>query len=253
MIGSCQQVQGYNTTANYQFEWSHPQGQKSVCYKRVATNNHYINISSSHFKYELIALNPTGLDNGTYYGEVTYTVGDGQQVDLGHADYGGNRSLTIKIAATVKNEFQVRFPAGSERAALEPAGGWQSWLQQGSVPAKLSRDLGFSLSSSARFSMHLFCQYYSGGGCALRRDNGGGEVPIQVAVSMPGVHSSQGGAPASRYPLGMSRREFQPSGQVSTSAAQLHFEMQRSDMAAIVRQPGARYRGDVTVVFDASL
>ncbi|WP_434628936.1 hypothetical protein [Chromobacterium sp. CV08] len=250
--GGCQERIDDGDVHLYAFEWGHAAKRNSVCYRRLKTTATGLGVSLLGFKYELIAVNPTAMRNGTYTGEISYTLGDGQQLDFGHAAYGDNR-LSIRIEATVKNEFLVSFPAGSDRAVLEPAGGWQAWSQQGRAPVALRRDLGFNLSSAAGFSMYLLCQYSSGGACALRRDNGGGEVPIQVAVSMPGVYSSQGGAPASRYPLGVARKGFQPSGQVTNRSAQLHFEMQRSDMAAIIRQPGARYRGDVTVVFDASL
>ncbi|MGC0151156.1 hypothetical protein ACPRNU_01690 [Chromobacterium vaccinii] len=250
--GGCQDKVDEGDVHMYIFEWSHAAKRNSVCYRKLRTTATGLDVSLLGFKYELLAVNPTSMRNGTYTGTLSYTLGEGQQLDFGRAAYSDNR-LIIRIEATVKNEFLVSFPAGTDRAVLEPAGGWQAWSQQGRAPVVLRRDLGFSLSSATSFSLSLRCQYSSGAGCALRRDNGGGEVPIQVAVSMPGVYSSQGGAPASRYPLGIARKGFRPSGQVSNSAAQLHFEMQRADMAAIIKQPGARYRGDVTVVFDANL
>lgn len=92
------------------------------------------------------------------------------------------------------------------------------------------------------------------GTCGIRND-ASHEVPVTVAITLPGGIEHQG-RPVQQLAL--------PSGQAGALAfesamptlnrpGQLRFQVERNDVQAMLRYPGATYAGQVTVVFDAEL
>ncbi len=68
--------------------------------------------------YHLETPNPLQAQDGQYSGSVTYTVGNGQQIDLGQGDY-SDSELTLQLLLDVVHDFKVRF--ASERPTVKLA------------------------------------------------------------------------------------------------------------------------------------
>lgn len=70
-----------------------------------------------------------------YRGSLTYTIGPGGDFDFGNNVTGlSGDTLVINFELDVQHAFIFEFPPGSERAVLEPKGGWQAWLDGGQPP-----------------------------------------------------------------------------------------------------------------------
>ncbi|WP_337883851.1 hypothetical protein [Chromobacterium haemolyticum] len=243
--------------AHYLAMWKFPVNH-GHCAKRPLHNLHAngMDMDTLSFAYELTTPNPLLLPAGIYSGKVNYSVGPGGDFDFGDKAIIADNILTLNFTLKVEHEFRIDFPPGSDRAALEPVGGWQDWLHNNRPPVALRRELAFNLASSGEFSVHLECLHEAGNQCALRRDGDPGGLPIQVALTMPGVVARDGGAPASRTPLGVgaaNKTVFESPAYSQNRASRLHFEMGRDAAAELVKYPGQTFRGDVTVVFDADI
>lgn len=205
----------------------------------------------------LIIPPPSSMPKGIYRGRVDYSVGDGGDFDFGNnvTDLSDN-VVTLNIELDVRHDLFMRFPPGSERAVLEPPGGWQSYLAGRSAPQRLSRDIPFTLWNTGPLQIYKQCQYDQGTLCAIRDSNGRGQqVPIQVALTLPGqlVH---GGQPIERLaiPTGEAAAlDIVARDVVWNRPGTLHFEVGSQDLPAMLARPGSRYEGLVTVMFDADL
>jgi hypothetical protein len=62
----------------------------------------------------------------------------------------------------------VAIPPDGHKVVLEPAGGWQSWLEQGRKPVRLFRDQTFHISASSRFKMQIGCEIPGLYDCMIR-------------------------------------------------------------------------------------
>lgn len=205
--------------------------------------------------FELDIPPPYRLRAGMYRGSLTYTIGPGGDFDFGNNVTGlSGDTLVINFELDVQHAFIFEFPPGSERAVLEPKDGWQAWLGGGQAPGLIYRDLPFRLWSTGPFKAYKLCQHYTAGTCGIRND-ASHEVPVTVAITLPGGIEHQG-RPVQQLAL--------PSGQAAALAfesamptlnrpGQLRFQVERNDVQAMLRNPGATYAGQVTVVFDAEL
>ncbi|MEG0858077.1 MAG: hypothetical protein RSD81_08805 [Pseudomonas sp.] len=205
--------------------------------------------------YMLSMPGPYRMKPGIYRGSSTYSIGPGGDFDFGDAvtNLSGN-SLTIHFVLDVQHAFFFDFPPGSDRAVLEPPGGWQAWLAGGSAPQRLYRDLPFRLSSTGPFKVYKLCQYDAGDRCGIR-NAGSDEVPVEVALSLPGgIQYRGGGINRVALPTGrLAALQFEAVIPTLNRPGQLHFEVGRDDVRAMLANPGTTYTGHVTVVFDAEL
>ncbi|MGC1333160.1 MAG: hypothetical protein WA878_23560, partial [Pseudomonas sp.] len=192
--------------------------------------------------------------NGTYRGTLTYSLGNGRQIDLGTGDY--NESVVnFNFELKVQHELRVDFPAGSYHAVLEPEGGWQQWLHGGQPPSRLRRVHPFQIWASAPMKMYLKCDQPLGGQCSMREPISGHQVPIVVAVTLPGEIRHDGavvqGLP---LPLGQAQAlQFQNVAIATGRQARLHYSVEQPYVAAMLRNSGRQYSGEVTIVFDAEI
>ena len=189
-----------------------------------------------------------------YRGQTTYQVGPGADFDFGNDVSNLNTSnLTINFELDVVHAFVIDFPAGSERVVLEPPGGWTQWLNNKRLPERLYRDLPLRIWSSGPFTVHTRCEYPLGSQCAIRNDANDHQVPVQVALTLPSVilHNGQ---PVTRLPLPVGEAtaiELEATQPALNRGGSLHFQVDKHAVSEMTRYPGARYEGDVTVVFDA--
>ncbi|WP_262405564.1 hypothetical protein [Pseudomonas fluorescens] len=205
--------------------------------------------------YNLSTPTPYRMKPGIYRGSVTYTIGPGGDFDFGNnvTQLNGN-SVTLNFVLDVQHLFFFNFPPGSDRAVLEPPGGWLAWLNGGRVPQRIYRDLPFRLWSTGPFKVYKLCQYEAGTHCGIRND-GSDEVAVQVGLSLPGGIRHQN-APVERLTLPTGRASalhFEAVQATLNRPGQLHFEVGKDDVRGMLAHAGSTYTGQVTVVFDAEL
>lgn len=215
-----------------------------------------LRVSELAVGYELITPTPLSLANGVYRGQVTYRIGNNGDFDFGNNITGLSKStISIDFELTVKHQVRIEFPPGSDRAVLEPQGGWGNWVHRGQQPTRLQRDLPFRLWSGGPFNMYLNCQYSAGSSCAIRNQNNR-QVPIDVAVTLPSHVALANGGAVRRENLPVGRAAAKHFRSLSTGfnqPAQLHFEATQAAVKEMLKQPGSTYQGDVTIIFDAEL
>lgn len=198
---------------------------------------------------------PFRMPSGTWRGSVTYSIGPGGDFDFGNdvTALSGD-SLTVNFVLDVQHAFIFEFPPGSDRAVLEPPGGWQAWLAGGKPPQRLHRDLPFRVWSTGPFKVYKLCEHYVDTRCAIRNPQND-QVPVEVAISLPSGIEHQG-APVQRLALPSGRQAALPFAAAMATLnrpGQLHFQVARSDVQGMLKHPGSTYTGLVTVVFDAEL
>lgn len=255
--GGCSYITSAGRTPDLYYLWriNYP-ASPIACHANSLGSDIDLRVSELGIAYRLITPTPLSLANGLYKGQVTYRIGNNADFDFGNNVTGLSKStISIDFELTVKHQVRVEFPPGSDRAVLEPQGGWEGWVHRGQQPTRLYRDLPFRLWSGGPFNMYLNCQYSAGSNCAIRNQNNR-QVPINVAVTLPShVALANGGAV---------RREILPVGStaakrfrsVSTGLnqpAQLHFEAGQAAVNDMLKQPGSTYQGDVTIIFDAEM
>lgn len=198
---------------------------------------------------------PYRLKAGKYRGSTTFRIGPGGDFDFGNdvSNLSGD-SLTINFELDVQHAFMFEFPPGSDRAVLEPRNGWQAWLAGGKAPQRIYRDLPFRVWSTGPFKVYKLCQHDMGAHCAIRSDEGE-QVAVEVAMSLPaGIQHRGQAVERLQLPTGrFAALQFEAAMPTLNRPGQLHFEVGRSDVQAMLKHPGSTYDGQVTVVFDAEL
>ncbi|MDD1984126.1 hypothetical protein [Pseudomonas asiatica] len=149
-------------------------------------------VSNMGIAYRLTMPEPSRMKPGFYTGSLTYSIGPGGDFDFGNgvSAINGN-SLTLNFELDVQHAFVFEFPPGSDRAVLEPPGGWSAWLGGRGAPQRLQRDVPFRLWSTGPFKVYKLCQPYQGSGCAIRSSDNH-SVPVAIALSLPGGIQHQG-------------------------------------------------------------
>ncbi|WP_043203832.1 hypothetical protein [Pseudomonas putida] len=214
-----------------------------------------VSVIDTSVAYAIDITPPFRMPSGTWRGSVTYSIGPGGDFDFGNdvTALSGN-SLTVNFVLDVQHAFIFEFPPGSDRAVLEPPGGWQAWLAGGKPPQRLARDLPFRVWSTGPFKVYKLCEHYVDTRCAIRNQQSD-QVPVEVAMSLPSGIEHQG-APVQRLALPSGRLaalQFDAAMATLNRPGQLHFQVARNDVQSMLRYPGSTYTGLVTVVFDAEL
>lgn len=217
-----------------------------------------VDIQNLEIVYSLETDSPLEFSSGVYVGSTTYTVGGaGNEIDLGDGVSLDSPIITVNFTLKVNHYFDVRFPPGSTRAVLAPLGGWTQWTDHGRAPTALLKELPFSLSSSSLFKVLLRCQFpHPDGRCAMRNQTSTAEnVPVDVSLTVPGVHDRTLGRSVVDYPLTTLMEEpiFDPQGYVYERPSRLEFRVDGSPLAGMLNHPGSSYSGNVTIIFESDL
>jgi len=252
--GGCRGRLGVGSGSWYRYAWTVADA-NVVCVRspRAATDRvaSYLNFSIG---YHLETPNPLQAQDGQYTGSVTYTVGNGQQIDLGQGNY-SDSELTLQLQLNVAHDFKVAFPAESPRVQLAPEGGWSRWVDHGLPPARLRQALPFQLTTSMDFSMKLRCEHAAGTRCGIRNHADDVVVPVDVDVTLPGMTNLRDGRPAQYTALspddGQAPR-FTPDGYLMQRRSTLRFTAEGDAVTEMLRTPGSHWSGDITLVFDAN-
>lgn len=243
----------YNITS-YAFFWKVPT--EGVCGKTARYLIPAMSYNYLDFAYELRTPNPLKMSSGQYTGSLTYSVGPGQDIDMGDVMIPNDSALTLNFKLDVEHTLKVEVPPGGNRVELVPQEGWQSWLNSGRKPTRLFRDQSFHISASSRFKMGLECQYISGNTCAISEAGTGHAVPVDVSVTLPNGLTDAAGQPVNRRRLlrdGSGTELFLPGFYIDRRPGTLHFEVARSSVEEMLDSGAKAYTGDVTVIWDSEI
>ncbi|WP_139729254.1 hypothetical protein [Aeromonas sobria] len=69
--------------------------------------------------YRLVPPDPLKMQNGTYKGSLTLTVGANQDLDFGNGNY-SDSTLTVNFSLKVQHQIKVEFPPGGDKVVLLP-------------------------------------------------------------------------------------------------------------------------------------
>ena len=241
------------TATGFWFFWGAPEA-NVTCAKQALYNVPTLGFYSLDFAYELITPNPLGMSAGDYSGRLAYTLGPYQDFDMGDLLIPDSSAMNLNFYLNVQHTLKVSIPPGGNRIELVPEGGWHQWLLKGRTPEKLVRDQSFIFSASSRFKMLLTCEKVMGDTCALS-NNVSHNVPINIAVTMPGGITDSNGASINRKPLftsGQGTELFQPSRYMDGKNGVLHFEIEKKYVDEMLDQEGT-YKGNVTVIWDSEV
>ncbi|WP_213716958.1 hypothetical protein [Cedecea lapagei] len=244
--------------SSYMGAWGVPE-KKLTCYRKFDDPfQGNMRITDFSFGYTLEIPNPLGAYSGEYEGEVVYTVGEGEDIDV-HAETISDSEIRIKIKATVRQAFQLEFPSDAEfiKVSLAPKGGWSQWANGGRVPDSLSQEVPFTLSSTSGFIVNMRCEHDSGTGCALRESTSptGDEIPLEVSLTLPGF-KTKGGSEVRNLLLNSlpaGHVILPPGGLVVHRRSQVDFKVRKPGVEMMVKSPGSTWRGAVTLVLDAQV
>ncbi|MBH1739693.1 hypothetical protein I5V12_19110 [Stenotrophomonas maltophilia] len=252
--GGCAGRTGVGNAVFYRYAWEVPE-RSAVCARNPrATTDSVANYLRFSIGYHLETPNPLQAQDGQYSGSVTYTVGNGQQIDLGQGDY-SDSELTLQLLLDVVHDFKVRFASERPTVKLAPEGGWAQWNDHGLPPARLYQELPFYLTTSMDFSMKLRCEHDAGNRCGIRNQTLGQVVPVDVDVTLPGMRNLRDGRPAQDTPLlpdDAQAPRFTPDGYLMQRRSTLRFTAGRDAVTEMLKAPGSHWEGNMTVVFDAN-
>ena len=244
---------------NYIFVWGVPltnSTDSTACTKKLKFPISGIFFSTWSFSYELKTPNPLGMDNGIYTGSLIYSLGPDGDFDFA-GTFPDDDALGLDFVLEVQHTLKVEIPPGGNKVSLEPAGGWQSWIEQGRKPTRIFRDLSFFISASSGFKVNVQCQFPSDhGGCGLR-DSSGAVASVDVLLSLPnGLTFSN--APVRRAPLNHSlwSGPFRPERHIDKQVGTLHFEIRPSEVTQLLLSgvgASTMYRGSISVVWDSEI
>ena len=247
---------GAYTPYSYRFFWKTPI-LNGPCYRRPYFAIPYMSFETLDIAYELRTPNPLGMSSGLYTGSMSYRVGPGADFDLGSMP-ANDSDLTLDFVLDVQHTLKVDIPPGGEKVRLTPAGGWQSWLQEGRKPVRLFRDQTFNISASTRFKMHLECEIaIRPFECMIKDHTTGRAVEVQVSTTLPNGLTDLAGQPVKQRRLRVgaeNAQQFQPSFYMDRRPGVLHFEIPSIHMGFML-SPGQAgyYAGNVTVIWDSDL
>ena len=242
---------GYFNTTTYGFFWRTPV--QAPCQKQAKFDIPSMRYNFLDFAYEIETPNPLGMSSGDYVGNLIYTVGPGQDFDMGDVMIPADPTLSLNFTLNVQHTLKVDIPPGGEKVELLPTGGWQHWLQKGRTPEKLYHDQTFLISASSRFKMQLACERVIGDACAISNNSNDHAVPVDVRVSMPNGIGNDDGSAVSREKLSTATEQvFQSTHYVDQKPSMLHFEIQKQYVSEMLSEQG-KYSGDITVVWDSDV
>jgi hypothetical protein len=235
------------------------QASEGACYNTGMRVRQLLDITEFEFVFRIEADSPLSLPSGTYTGSARYIVGQ-------DFTFGANVNITsdpiidVHFTLTVEHQFAVTFPTASPKVNLAPVGGWQQWTDYGRAPSRLQQELPFALTTSNDFSLKMRCDHYVGERCGIENAATGDLAAIDVEVTMPGMRDVLLGTPAVNYALATDRAggaiggaalRFTPDSYLASRPSKLTFSANGDAVTEMLKSPGSRWQGDVTVVFDS--
>lgn len=205
-------------------------------------------LSRIYLGYKLQAPDPLKMENGVYKGSLVLSIGRNKDLDFGNGTYSDNQ-LTINFTMSVRHQIKVEFPPGGGKVTLLPPGGWHDWIYGGKtkIPTELSAELPYRFWASSSFVIKLKCQYQIGVSCAIK-NNKDHRVIVDVQY---------------RNRLGMGKEHIlstnnyivtvDDKGASIGEERKILFKVAEANVREMIKYPGSTYKGDVTIIYDASI
>lgn len=209
--------------------------------------------------YKLILPRPHTMPTGTYYGSVTFSVGEVGDFSLGsNVTNLSTNSVTLNFTVTVHHELQVQFPANSESVLIEPVNGWQKWLDTGIPPTDIRGSLPFRLTTSGPFSVVMNCgEQGIGEACVMRNQRSSEPVNFGARLYPPKGLEVEGNpgveAPWRDTLIHGKPLQYRTRGFMSSVLGKVEFYTSWTEAAKLAQSPGDKWVGLVTLVFDATI
>lgn len=206
--------------------------------------------------YKLSLPAPTNIVSGIYRGSLVFTMGGTTaDFDFGEGVRDLDSMLTVEFEIDLRHELKVEFPPGTDRAVLEPPGGWGVW-SGGRAPAQITRDLPFRLTTSGPLTVYASCSDQLPGAtwCLIGNDRGH-QVPYFVEMTLP-ASVQHGNGPVQRLiiiPDPFRARRLVPVSAIANAKGTLHLTVRGGHIGNMLRYPGSTYTGTVTLIFDAQV
>lgn len=255
--GGCGGTIGAGIANSYfRFAWNHSSLPAS-CYRNVVNMNYTdFKISDISVGYEMKSSSPMNMPNGTFKGSVSYSVGNGQQIDLGAGDYSDN-ILEIKIEAQIEHELKFEM-VGSEKVPMIPPGGWQDWTSGGATQFRLEGTGSFRTTASAPFSVYLECQHKVLNSCAMQREGDDTLVQVDTTITIPFVIERVSGEDITNWPIYVRSIHtpdyvFEPRSYINAFLSTVKFSVNQVESLRMGNYPGSTWRGSATLIFDAEI
>lgn len=241
----------YPSNIDADYFWLTPQA--AACGKSPAFDIDHLLLRNASVSYLMTTPDPLKMESGIYRGSITYTVGPGMDFDFGDVLLPTDSSVTLNFTLDVQHTLKFQFPAGADRLALNPAGGWQQWINHGRRPEKLVANQDFKMWSSTPFSMKLQCEHAVGVHCGVKNP-AGDIVAVETRVTLPEGLQDDAKRPVNRYPLSIVPSVFAPTYYVDNGRAALHFDVAREQVKHMIEEhSGSTYSGSVTIIWDSSI
>lgn len=241
---------GYTPTS-YRFFWKTPV--EANCTKAAAFTIPSIAFDTLDIAYELRTPNPLGMSTGIHTGSLTYAMGGVGDFSFGAYVQPNDSALTLDFVLDVQHTLKVDLPPGGEKIVLEPAGGWQRWIEGGQKPTSIFRDQTFHITASSRFKVMMQC--YSLGGERCQMFGGGESADVMTKITLPaGITYS--GQPVGYFPLrhNVWSGPFEPSKYVERQVGTLHFVMPKDSIDRLLKTGvGASLSGNITIIWDSEV
>lgn len=239
--------------ANYRFFWKAPV--EAACTKVAAYRIPSMYFDTIDFAYELRTPNPLGMSSGLYTGSLAYTLGPGGDFEMGSMMAPDDSNLTLDFVLDVQHTLKVELPPGGERVAMQPAGGWQRWIDSGRKPTSIFSDQTFYLSASSRFKVMLYCRSLGGTECDIGNNEVGFskfEVRLTLPKGIVGPGNGDGWSGTLVHNLWIG--PFEPSRYVDRKPGTLRFHMPSKWIDSLLR-PGMNGTlwGNATIIFDSEV
>jgi len=254
--GGCTSIKGAGGTGWSMGGWALKTPERpSACYSTQTRNGRNYRYRNFGLGIDVKLPSAVSLSSGVYTAREVYLIGNGSNdLDLGDG-ISGDSEVVFNFEFEVKHSFKVEFP-GDIRVSLAPLGGWTQWIDYGRAPSRLQQELPFTLTSSSDFSVKLRCEHEVSERCGIEDLAAGTIVPVDVNVTMPGMRVIGTGAPAINTSLasdasGTVAPRFTPDTYLVSRPSKLEFSANGTSVTEMLKAPGSRWQGDVTVVFDS--
>lgn len=257
----CSGPEGIANQTRTAFLWIY--GTQSSCEKVTRSSIQAFQVADVALQYDLEMPTPFTMRPGVYRGVLRYSVGAG----AGNADIkftaGLNSARTtdttvvINFTLTVDTIFKVEVAPGGNKIELAPQEGWQKWLFQRRASTRLVKQQAFNLWSNANFNVRLECAVRIADDCALQTVDGTAHaVPVHVSMTLPDSYRDIANRKVSNRPLKVgddTSSPIMPVTYVGQTPGNLLFEVKETSVVEMLKHPGARYSGTLTVVWDSAI
>ena len=233
------------------FFWSTPV--EAPCGKPPAYEIDSLRMTNPSVSYTMTSPDPLKMESGIYKGSISYSVGPNGDFDFGDNLLATDDSVTLNLTLTVEHTLKFQFPAGYGSVTLNPAGGWQQWLNKGRRPEKLWADQRFKIWASSPFSVTLQCDNALNDQCAIKNAEGH-TVPVATRLTLPGGLRNASNQTLERFLLSTNPEVISPSQYVDNGNATLHFEVDRDQVKTMIDEhSGSTYKGNITVIWNSEI